>query len=66
MIITIVKEGSSLRVVEQEAQLPDSKPIRFFSEDELPRLIAEQRAILDAQMPAFLRGDEDESAEDLF
>jgi hypothetical protein len=43
-----------------------AKTIRLFTEDELNQLAAERKAMLDLQMPSFVRGDEDESAEDFF
>jgi len=66
MSITVERDGAELRIVEIEGDLPPGKTIRLFTEDELTRLTAERKAMLDLQMPSFIRGDEDESAEDLF
>ena len=66
MNITVVKEKDQFRVLEAHGQFEEGKVIRLFTEDELSQLERERRAELDLQMPSFIRGDEDESAEDLF
>jgi hypothetical protein len=66
MSITVERDGSHLRIIEMEGELPPGKIIRLYTEDELNRLAAQRQAMLDLQMPSFIRGDEDESAEDLF
>jgi hypothetical protein len=66
MSITVERDGAQLRIVEMEGELPPGKTIRLFTEDELNRLAAQRKAMQDLQMPSFIRGDEDESAEDLF
>ena len=45
--------GAAVQVLEGEHTLPQETPFQLFSEEEL-------------QMPSFIRGDEDEDAEDLF
>ncbi|HMO66748.1 MAG TPA: hypothetical protein PKE47_16280 [Verrucomicrobiota bacterium] len=63
MSITVLKERDAIRVLEVSGELPDGRPITFFSP---PSDVPEDQALLDAQMPAFIRGDEDEPAEELF
>jgi len=66
MTVTILKEGSKLRVIEQSGDIPEGQPIQFYTQEELDQLSAERKAMLDVQMPSFIRGDEDEDARDLF
>ena len=66
MSVTVVKEGNTLRLVESSEPIPDGTRLVLFTEKELLALEAERKGWLDVQMPAFIRGDEDESAEDLF
>ena len=40
--------------------------MQMLSSDELKELNQERRPMLDLQMPTFIRGDEDEDAEELF
>jgi hypothetical protein len=40
--------------------------VELFTGEELQALNQQRRAELDIQMPSFIRGDEDEDAEDLF
>jgi len=46
--------------------LPEGTPVQLFTEAELQVIEQERRTLLDLQMPSFIRGDEDEDAEDLF
>jgi hypothetical protein len=66
MTVTVIKEGTELRVIDQSGEIPDGTPIQLYTEEELKRLAAERQAMLDLQMPSFIRGDEDEDARDLF
>jgi hypothetical protein len=66
MSIHLVKEGNTIRVLESSEPIPEGTILRLFTEDELNRLQSERTALRDAQMPAFIRGDENEDASDLF
>jgi hypothetical protein len=66
MSFTVVKEGNTLRILEAGAPVPDGERLVLYTAQELRALEAERRAGLDLQMPFFIRGDEDEAAEDLF
>lgn len=46
--------------------LPEETPVQLFCEEELQVIEQERRTMLDLQLPSFIRGDEDEDAEDLF
>ena len=46
--------------------LPEGTPVQLFTGKELQDLEQERRTMLDLQMPSFIRGDEDEDAEELF
>ncbi len=66
MCVTVIKEGDALRVLESTEPIAEGQRLVLFTETELRALEAERREWLDLQMPSFIRGDEDESAEDLF
>jgi len=66
MSITVIKKKNHFRVVEARGQFEEGKAICLFTEDEISQLAKERRAELDLQMPSFIRGEENESAEDLF
>jgi len=53
-------------VLEGAHTLPEGTPVQLFTGEELQVLEQERRAMLDLQMPSFIRGDEDEDAEELF
>ena len=53
MSITIKRTGTAVHVLEGAHTLPDGTPVQLFTGQEL-------------QMPSFIRGDEDEDAEELF
>jgi hypothetical protein len=40
MSITIIKEGNQLRLIESEGPIPENKPVRLYTEDELAGLHA--------------------------
>jgi hypothetical protein len=46
--------------------LLEGEEVELFTANELSDLQLERREWLDMQMPSFIRGDEDENAEDLF
>ena len=66
MAVTVIKEGDRIRLLEGGDSLPAGEPIRLFTAAEVRAGGAEGEVWLDLQMPAFLRGDEQESAEELF
>jgi hypothetical protein len=66
MSVTVVKEGNTLRLVESSEPIADGTQLVLYTEQELRRIEAERQALLDLQMPSFIRGDEDETVEDLF
>ena len=59
MSITIKRTGTAVHVL-------DGTPVQLFTGEELQGLEQERRAMLDLQMPSFMRGDEDEDAGELF
>lgn len=66
MSIHVIKEGNVLRLVESSEPIPEGAHLHLFTEEELLALDRERIAMLNLQMPSFIRGDEDESAEELF
>ncbi|MDX6767776.1 MAG: hypothetical protein SFU85_13415 [Candidatus Methylacidiphilales bacterium] len=66
MSITVVKEGGVLRVIDSSEPIPEGAHLELYTENELLSISLERKAMLDLQMPSFIRGDEDESAEELF
>ena len=66
MSIHVIKEGNVLRLVESSEPIPEGTHLHLFTEEELLALDRERIAMLNLQMPSFIRGDEDESAEEVF
>ena len=66
MSIEVIKQGNLLRIVDSSADIPDGTRLRLFTEEELLHHHTQRCATVDLQMPSFIRGDEDECAEDLF
>ena len=66
MSITIKRTGTAVHVLEGAHTLPEGTPVQLFTGDELQDLAQERRAMLDLQMPSFIRGDEDEDAGEMF
>lgn len=66
MSITIKRTGTAVQVLEGAHTLPEGTPVQLFTGEELQGLEQERRAMLDLQMPTFIRGDEDEDAGELF
>ncbi len=66
MSITIKRTGTAVQVLEGAHTLPEGTPVQLFTGEELQDLEQERRAMLDLQMPSFIRGDEDEDAGELF
>jgi hypothetical protein len=66
MSITIQRIGQAVQVLEGADTLPEGRPVKLFTCDELQSLEQERLAMLAVQMPSFLRGDDDEDASELF
>lgn len=66
MSITIKRTGTAVHVLEGAHTLPEGTPVQLLTGEELQDLEQERRAMLDLQMPSFIRGDEDEDAGELF
>jgi hypothetical protein len=66
MSITIKRTGTAVHVLEGAHTLPEGTPVQLYTGEELQGLEQERRAMLDLQMPSFIRGDEDEDAGELF
>jgi hypothetical protein len=66
MSITIKRTGTAVHVLEGAHTLPEGTPVQLFTGEELQDLEQERRTMLDLQMPSFIRGDEDEDAEEMF
>ncbi len=66
MSLTIKRVGTAVQVLQGAETLPDGEVVQLFTADELEDLQRERREWLDLQMPSFIRGDENEDAEDLF
>lgn len=66
MSITIKRTGTAVHVLEGAHTLPEGTPVQLFTGEELQVLEQERRAMLDLQMPSFIRGDEDEDAGEMF
>ena len=66
MSLTIKRLGVAVHVLNGAEMLPEGEEVELFTANELSDLQLERRDWLDMQMPSFVRGDEDENAEDLF
>ena len=66
MSITIKRTGTAVHVLEGAHTLPEGIPVQLYTGEELQGLEQERRAMLDLQMPSFIRGDEDEDAGEMF
>lgn len=66
MSIKVIKEGNTLRLVDCKGEFPEGKILELFTADELRKVEAERSAMYAAQLPSFIRGDENETAEELF
>ena len=66
MSLIIKRLGTSVHVLNGAELLPEGEEVELFTANELSDLQLERRECLDMQMPSFIRGDEDENAEDLF
>lgn len=66
MSITIQRMGTSDQVLEGAHTLLEGTLTEPFGGEELLERDQERRAMLDLQMPSFIRGDEEEDAGELF
>ena len=66
MSLTIKRLGASMHVLNGAETLPEGEEVELFTANELSDLQLERRDWLNIQMPSFIRGDEEENAEDLF
>ena len=66
MTITVLKEGETIHLIATDELLPEGQPMTLFTQAEVDDLIASYSKQANLQMASFLRGDEEESAEDLF
>lgn len=58
--------GNVVQVLQGAETLPEGDMVELSTAAERSELQRERQQWLDLQMPAFVRGDEDESVEDLF
>ena len=66
MSVTLKRVGDAVEVMQGASSLPEGEEIVLFTASDLKNLERGRRDEVDLQMPSFLRGDEDEDAEDLF
>ena len=66
MSLTLKRVGGAVQVLQGVETLPEGQEVELFTAAELTSLQQQRLAWLDLQMPSFIRGDEDEAAEDLF
>jgi hypothetical protein len=58
--------GEAVEVLQGASSLPEGEEIVLFTASDLINLDRERREEVDLQMPSFLRGAEDEDADELF
>ena len=66
MSLTIKRLGAAVHVLQGADTLPEGVEVELFTFREFSDLQQEHLEWLNLQMPSFIRGDEDENAEDLF
>jgi hypothetical protein len=66
MSVILKRVGDAVEVMQGASSLPEGEEIVLFTATDLKNLDRGRRDEVDLQMPSFLRGDEDEDAEDLF
>ena len=66
MSVTLKRVGDAVEVMQGASSLPEGEEIVLFTASDLKDLDRGRLDEVDLQMPSFLRGDEDEDAEDLF
>jgi hypothetical protein len=66
MSVTVKRVGEAVHVLQGASSLPEGEEIVLFTASDLIDLDRERREEVELQMPSFLRGAEDEDAEELF
>ena len=66
MSLTIKRTCSQVHVLAGAESLPDGQAVQLYTAAEASALQAERIALLELQLPSFLRGEDDEAAADLF
>ena len=66
MSLTIKRLGDAVHVLQGADTLPEGEEVELFTSREFCDLQRQHLKCLDLQMPSFIRGDEDENAEELF
>jgi len=66
MSLIIKRLGDAVLTLNGLETLSEGEEVELFTANELLDLQLERREWLNMQMPSFIRGDEDENAEDLF
>jgi hypothetical protein len=66
MSVTVKRVGEAVEVLQCASSLPEGEEIVLFTASDLIDLDRERREDVDLQMPSFLRGAEDEDADELF
>ena len=66
MSVNVKRVGEAVEVLQAARSLPEGEEIVLFTASDLIDLDRERREEVDLQMPSFLRGAEDEHAEELF
>ena len=66
MSVSVKRVGEPVEVLQGACSLPEGEEIVLFTASDLIDLDRERREEVDLQMPSFLRGAEDEDAEELF
>jgi hypothetical protein len=66
MSVIVKRMGEAVEVLQGASSLPEGQEVVLFSASDLKNLDHERREEVDLQMPSFLRGAEDEDAEDMF
>jgi hypothetical protein len=66
MSVTVKRMGEAVGVLQGASSLPEGQELVLSTASDLIDLDRERRAEVDQQMPSFLRGAEDEVAEELF
>jgi hypothetical protein len=66
MSVTLKRVGEAVEVLQGASSLPEGQEVVLFTASDLKNLELDRRQEVDLQMLSFLRGDEEEDAEDLF
>jgi hypothetical protein len=66
MSVIVKRVCEALEVLQGAISLPEGEEIVLFTASDLINLDRERRELVNLQMPTFLRGAEDEDAEELF